>query len=64
MNFFNIFEKMSDKKRKEELKEKYEAIFSGEHKRLKTSSDDDISMHKLFNIIIIKINMIKFYFNF
>jgi hypothetical protein len=44
---------MSDKKRKE-LKEKYEAIFSGEHKRSKTDVDD-ISMHKLFNIIIIKL---------
>jgi hypothetical protein len=58
---------MSEKKRKEELKEKYEAIFSGEYKRLKGSANDfdhDIGMHKLSNIIIIKINMIKFYLNY
>lgn len=54
---------MSEKKRKEELKEKYEAIFSGDQKRLKGSdSNQDIGMHKLFNIIIIKVNMIKFNF--
>lgn len=40
---------MSDKKRKDELKEKYVALFSGEQKRLKCSSDvdHDFGMHKL-----------------
>ena len=57
---------MSDKKRKEELKEKYEAIFSGEQKRLKSNKiDHDFGMYKLFIIIIIiiiEVNMIKFNF--
>ena len=54
---------MSDKKRKEELKEKYEAIFSGEQKRLKSNNiDHDFGMYKLFIIIIIEVNMIKFNF--
>lgn len=57
----------NNKKRKDELKEKYVALFSGEQKRLRGSGSDvdqdiDIGMHKLFNIIIIKINMIKFNF--
>lgn len=59
---------MADKKRKDELKEKYEAIFSGDQKWLKgrdSEVDYDTGMHKLFNIIniiIIKVNMIKFNF--
>jgi hypothetical protein len=49
---------MSDKKRKEELKEKYEAILLGEQKRLKSDdTNDEIGIHELYNIIIIKINL-------
>jgi hypothetical protein len=49
---------MSDKKRKKELKEKYKAILLGKQKRLKSNdTNDEIGIHKLYNIIIIKINL-------
>jgi hypothetical protein len=49
---------MSDKKRKEELKEKYKAILLGEQKRLKSDdTNDEIGIYELYNIIIIKINL-------